>query len=297
MDWKNKYNYTLLDIEGEIKESNKPVNERFTKKMFGEEKWIPLDKLKVDIEVQRELQDSHVQNIIKKFDPSAFGRLVVTQREDGYYYITDGQHRKKTLELLGINEAPCVVVNLCNLKDEGMNFININQQSAKVSNIDKYRIGCSSMITEWLRVKEVVDFVSCTVGTSKGQISCTSALYKLVNTSKLETSRARDIELAKKSLLVLKSVWGIESVNHNMINGMFIFLKNHTFINNDTNTKDIITRLSNRKVSWKEINTKAHSMKENNNGSGKLYSYIAYQFYVEYNNGMKRNRLPLRIEI
>ena len=297
MDWKNKYNYTLLDIEGEIKESNKPVNERFTKKMFGEEKWIPLDKLKVDIEVQRELQDSHVQNIIKKFDPSAFGRLVVTQREDGYYYITDGQHRKKTLELLGINEAPCVVVNLCNLKDEGMNFININQQSAKVSNIDKYRIGCSSMITEWLRVKEVVDFVSCTVGTSKGQISCTSALYKLVNTSKLETSRARDIELAKKSLLVLKSVWGIESITHAMVNGMFIFLKNHTFINDDTNTKDVITRLSSRKIPWKEINNKAHTMKENNNGSGKVYSYIAYQFYVEYNNGMKKNRLPLRIEI
>ena len=297
MDFQKEYNYTLLDIENEIIESNKAVNDRFTKEMFGVEKWISLDKLKVDIEVQRELQDTHVQNIIKKFDPSAFGRLVVTQREDGYYYVTDGQHRRKTLELLGINEAPCVVVNLCDLKDEGMNFININQQSAKVSNIDKYRIGCSSMITEWLRVKEVVDFVGCTVGTSKGQISCTASLYKLVNTSKLEISRERDITLVKKSLLVLKSVWGVESATHAMVNGMFIFLKNHTFINNDTNTKDVITRLSNRKVSWKEINNKAHSMKENNNGSGKLYSYIAYQLYVEYNNGMKRNRLPLRIEI
>ena len=297
MNLKDKYNYILLDVDNEITESNKSVNNKFTKEMFGIEKWIPLDKLKVDIEVQRELQDTHVQNIIKKFDPSAFGRLVVTQREDGYYYITDGQHRKKTLELLGINEAPCVVVQLCDLKDEGMNFININQQSAKVSNIDKYRIGCSSMITEWLRVKEVVDFIGCSVGTSKGQISCTSALYKLVNTSKLETSRQRDIELTKKSLFVLKSVWGIESITHAMVNGMFIFLKHHTFINNDTTINDIINRLSSRKASWKEINTKAHSMKENNNGSGKLYSYIAYQFYVEYNNGMKKNRLPLRIEI
>ena len=293
----NDFNYKLRDVDVEILETKKSIQERYTREMFGVEKWIDINKIKIDINVQRELQDTHVQNIIKKFDPSAFGRLVVTQREDGFYYVTDGQHRKKVLELLGINEAPCVVVNLCDLKDECMNFININQQSAKVSNIDKYRIGCSSMITEWLRVKEVVDFIGYTVGTGKGQISCTAALYKLVNTSKLETSRERDIALVKKSLLVLKSVWGIESVNHNMINGMFIFLKNHTFINNDTNTKDIITRLSNRKVSWKEINTKAHSMKENNNGSGKLYSYIAYQFYVEYNNGMKRNRLPLRIEI
>ena len=297
MNIKELYNHTLFDIKEEIIESGKAASQKFTREMFGVEKWISLDKLKIDINVQRELQDNHVQNIIKKFDPSAFGRLVVTQREDGYYYITDGQHRKSALEMLGINEAPCVVVNLCDIKDEGINFININQQSAKVSNIDKYRIGCSSMITEWLRVKEVVDFIGCKVGTNKNQINCTAALYKLVNTSRIETSRERDIMLTKKALFILKTVWGIESITHAMVNGMFIFLKNHVFINKDTNTTDIINRLSNKKVSWKEINSKAHSMRENNNGSGKLYSYIAYQLYVEYNSGMKRNRLPLRIEL
>lgn len=103
--------------------------------------------------------------------------------------------------------------------------------------------------------------------------------------------------ITKKSLLVLKSVWGIESMTHAMVNGMFIFLKNHIFLHEDTTTNDVIARLSSRKIPWKEINSKAHLIKENNNGSGKLYSYIAYQLYVEYNNGMKRNRLPLRIEL
>ena len=293
----NDFNYKLLDVDVEILETKKPIQERYTREMFGVEKWIDINKIKVDINVQRELQDTHVQNIIKKFDPSAFGRLVVTQREDGFYYVTDGQHRRKVLELLGINHAPCVVVNLCDIKDEGLNFININQQSAKVSNIDKYRIGCSSMITEWIRVKEVVDYIGCTVGTGSGKINCTAALYKLVNNSKLDTSRERDIMLTKKALLSLKTIWGVDSITHAMVNGMFIFLKYHTYLNQDATFNDIIDRLSSRKISWKDINSKAHAMKETNNGSGKLYSYIAYSLYVEYNNGLKKNRLPLRIEI
>ena len=293
----NDFNYELLDVDVEILETKKPIQERYTREMFGVEKWIDINKIKVDINVQRELQDTHVQNIIKKFDPSAFGRLVVTQRQDGFYYVTDGQHRRKVLELLGVSHAPCVVVNLCDIKDEGLNFININQQSAKVSNIDKYRIGCSSLITEWIRVKEVVDYIGCTVGTGSGKINCTAALYKLVNNSKLDTSRERDILLTKRSLLILKSVWGIDSITHAMVNGMFIFLKYHTYLNQDATFNDIIDRLSSRKISWKDISSKAHAMKETNNGSGKLYSYIAYSLYVEYNNGLKKNRLPLRIEI
>ena len=297
MSWKTDFNYTLLDYNKEIQESNKPARVKFSKEMFGIEKWLPLNMLKVDISVQRDLQDGHVQKIIKKFDPSAFGRIVVTKREDGFYYISDGQHRVKVLELLGIGEAPCLVVNLCDIKDEGMNFININQQSAKVSNIDKYRIGCSSMLSDWLRVKEIVNYIGCEVGTGTNYINCVSALYKLANSSKLETSRERDIMLTKKALFVLKTVWGLDSITHAMVNGMFIFLRYHTYLNNDTETNEIINRLSSRNVSWKDINTKAISMKENNNGSGKVYSYIAYQLYVEYNNGIKKNRLPLRIEL
>ena len=296
MNWKEEYNYTLIDFEKELKETKKPVNQRFTKEMFGKEMWIPLEKLRIDMSVQRELQEAHVQKMLKKFDPSAFGRLVVTQREDGYYYITDGQHRKTLLERLNIKEAPCVVVNLYDLRDEGLNFININQQSAKVSNIDKYRIGCSSMLTDWLRVKEVIEYIGCKAGTSRNDVSCVSAIYKIVNSSKLETSRERDILAAKKSLFILKNTWGMESITHAMVNGMYIFVKHHLLINDDTTITDVVDRLS-KKANWKDINSKAQSMRENNNGSGRLYSYIAYQLYVEYNNGMKRNRLPLRIHL
>ena len=181
----------MLDIDREVTEIHKKGTNRYSKEMFGEDKWIPLDKIKVDHSVQRDIQETHVQTILKKFDPTAFGRLVVTLREDGFYYVTDGQHRAKVLEILGFSEAPCVVVNLYNHKDEGLNFININEQSAKVSNIDKYRIGCSSMLEPWLRVRECVEYIGASVGAGKNQVSCVSSIYKLVNSSKVGTSRNR----------------------------------------------------------------------------------------------------------
>lgn len=157
MDWTDNKEFTMLDYVKEITELSKPITERYKKEMFGVEMWLPINEIKVDIEVQRDLQPSHVQKIIRKFDPSAFGRLTVTQREDGHYYCTNGQHRLRALETLGFTQAPCIVVKLYNKKDEGLNFININEQSAKVSNIDKYRIGVSSEIEPWLRVKEWCD--------------------------------------------------------------------------------------------------------------------------------------------
>lgn len=60
MNWKTDYNFTLLDISNEINESNKPAKTRFSKAMFGKEMWVPLDMLKVDNNVQRELQECHV---------------------------------------------------------------------------------------------------------------------------------------------------------------------------------------------------------------------------------------------
>ena len=79
------YNYEIIDVEKEI---SKPI--RYTKEMFGEDAWIRVDKLKIDIRVQRELQDFHVDRILRKFDPSSFGRISVSPREDGFYYV-DGE--------------------------------------------------------------------------------------------------------------------------------------------------------------------------------------------------------------
>lgn len=293
MNWYHK-EFTMVDYEKEITEINKPATERFTKEMFGKEEWINISDIKIDIEVQRELQESHVDGIIRKFDPMAFGRVTVTKREDGYYYCTNGQHRVRALERMGFSQCPCIVIKLCSLKDEGQNFIKINEQSAKVSNIDKYRIGVSSEVREWLLVKEALDFCGLKVATGENGVSCVSVIYKILNSSKLETSRQRDMEAMKKALYILKTLYGIKGITNSVLQGMFIFVKTH-IMSGDTTVNEVITRLSGS--SYKEFASKANSLKDSNGGKGKVVSYIAYLMYVEYNRGLKRNQLPLKIHL
>lgn len=294
-EWMDNGDYTMIDYEKELIEINKPVQERYKKEMFGKEQWLPISDIKVDIAVQRDLQEHHVQKIVRKFDPTAFGRLMVTQREDGNYYCTDGQHRLRALETLGFDYAPCVVIQLCSLKDEGLNFINVNEQSAKVSNIDKYRIGVSSEIAGWLAVKECIDFIGGKVGTGDECVSCVGVIYKHINNSKLETSRQRDIDIMKKTLLVLQKLYGMKGINDKMVKSMAYFIKVHVYENDDTTTSEILEKL--KGSNYKDFLSRAQDMRENNAKRGKIVSYIAFLIYTEYNNKLKKNRLPLRINI
>ena len=269
----NNYNYEIIDVD---KELSSPI--KYTKEMFGEDAWIPVEKLKIDMRVQRELQETHVTKLLGKFDPSAFGRLSVNLREDGFYYVSDGQHRLEIAKRLGLSEVPCVVNKLESLRDEGRSFIKINQNSAKVSGIDKYRIGVSSEVEEYLRIKECVDYAGLRIGTGLNQINCVSAIYRLINQATLLTSIEANIRNMKKTLYILNKCYGVDGINHLTVTGLFIFVR--TYLETGlTTTEAIIERLST--INIRELISKANDMKSN--GNGKTVSYVAYLFLIEYN--------------
>ena len=284
----NNYNYEIIDVD---KELSSPI--KYTKEMFGEDAWIPVEKLKIDIRVQRELQETHVTKLLGKFDPSAFGRLSVNLREDGFYYVSDGQHRLEIAKRLGLSEVPCVVNRLESLRDEGRSFIKINQNSAKVSGIDKYRIGVSSEVEEYLRVKECVDYAGLRIGTGLNQINCVSAIYRLINHATLLTSIEANMRNMKKTLYILNKCYGVDGINHLTVTGLYIFVR--TYLETGlTTTEAIIERLST--INIKELIAKANDMKYN--GKGKTVSYVAYLFLIEYNKKLKvSNKLPMHIEV
>ena len=284
----NNYNYEIIDVD---KELSSPI--KYTKEMFGEDAWIPIEKLKIDMRVQRELQETHVTKLLGKFDPSAFGRLSVNLREDGFYYVSDGQHRLEIAKRLGLSEVPCVVNRLESLRDEGRSFIKINQNSAKVSGIDKYRIGVSSEVEEYLRVKECVDYAGLRIGTGLNQINCVSAIYRLINHATLLTSIEANMRNMKKTLYILNKCYGVDGINHLTVTGLYIFVR--TYLETGlTTTEAIIERLST--INIKELIAKANDMKYN--GKGKTVSYVAYLFLIEYNKKLKvSNKLPMHIEV
>lgn len=278
----------FIDVDKEV---SKPI--KYTKEMFGIDMWIPVDKLKVDIRVQRELQDTHVDKLQKKFDPAAFGRISVSPREDGYYYVQDGQHRVALAKAIGLTEVPCIVHSLESLRDEGRAFIKINENSAKITGVDKYRIGVASEVVEYLRIKECVDYAGLRIGTGINCINCVSAIYRSINSATLLSSIEANMRSMKKTLYILNKCYGIEGINHLTVQGMFLFTR--TYLETGyTDVEACIGRFKN--ISIKELINRAYDMKEN--GRGKTVSYVAYLFLVEYNKKLKpTNKLPMHIEV
>ena len=278
----------FIDVDKEV---SKPI--KYTKEMFGIDMWIPVDKLKVDIRVQRELQDTHVDKLQKKFDPAAFGRISVSPREDGYYYVQDGQHRVALAKAIGLTEVPCIVHSLESLRDEGRAFIKINENSAKITGVDKYRIGVASEVVEYLRIKECVDYAGLRIGTGVNCINCVSSIYRSINSATLLSSIEANMRSMKKTLYILNKCFGIDGINHITVQGMFLFAKTYL----ETGYTDVETCIGRFKnINIKELISRAYDMKEN--GRGKTVSYVAYLFLVEYNKKLKpTNKLPMHIEV
>jgi hypothetical protein len=278
----------FIDVDKEI---SKPI--KYTREMFGIDMWIPVDKLKVDIRVQRELQDTHVDKLQKKFDPAAFGRISVSPREDGYYYVQDGQHRVALAKAVGLTEVPCIVQSLESLRDEGRAFIKINENSAKITGVDKYRIGVASEVVEYLRIKECVDYAGLRIGTGVNAINCVSCIYRAINQATLLSSIEANMRSMKKTLYILNKCYGVEGINHLTVQGMFLFAKTYLETGH-TDVETCINRFNN--INIKDLIARAYDMK--NNGKGKTISYVAYLFLVEYNKKLKpTNKLPMHIEV
>ena len=278
----------FIDVDKEV---SKPI--KYTKEMFGVDMWIPIDKLKVDIRVQRELQETHVDKLHKKFDPAAFGRISVSPREDGYYYVQDGQHRVALAKAVGLTEVPCIVQSLESLRDEGRAFIKINENSAKITGVDKYRIGVASEVIEYMRIKECVDYAGLRIGTGVNAINCVSCIYRAINQATLLSSIEANMRSMKKTLYILNKCYGVEGINHLTVQGMFLFAKTYLEAGY-TDVETCINRFNN--INIKDLIARAYDMK--NNGKGRTISYVAYLFLVEYNKKLKpTNKLPMHIEV
>jgi hypothetical protein len=98
---------------------------KFNKRIFNEEvanygqrfveqdnrpaTWVDTSSLCIDGSYQRPLQPTHVLNMIKNFDHRLMDPLVVNLRDDGKFYVIDGQHRLEVARRSGIKRLLCVI--------------------------------------------------------------------------------------------------------------------------------------------------------------------------------------------
>lgn len=268
----------------------------FNTKDFGVETWIPTEQLMIDEETQRGIMISQVEKIINEFNPSSLGRITVSKRKDGYY-VTNGQHRLIALRKIGIDKAPCIVIENPYEEEKDMkrfdaiNFLEINQNSQAVRAIDKYRIGVSAQLSDWLNVKQVIEENGLRAGTTRNSVNALACIHRYINSSKNPKTITKKKKQMSKAIKILKETVGVPEITHISLQAMCIIVREYVDTNLTTIDK-IITRFN--RIEMQKLLSTAITMK--NNGTQKnVVTGLAQMLVQEYNNKCRRpeDRLPI----
>jgi hypothetical protein len=121
LDKVTRYNWKMADQEGQFRKIHKRL-------------------LKVNNDVyQRDGIVSKVNELASNWSWIACGVLVVASR-DGVFWVVDGQHRKLAADKRSdIQELPCMVFDVDEIKEEAQAFLATNTNRRNVSALDKFR--------------------------------------------------------------------------------------------------------------------------------------------------------------
>jgi len=126
----------------------------------GEGQFIKINKrlLNVNREVyQRDGIKSKAIELAGNWSWIACGALVVAQRDNAYWVI-DGQHRKIAADRRSdIQELPCLVFHVADVKEEARGFLATNTNRRNVSALDKYRARLAADDPAALNLQRAID--------------------------------------------------------------------------------------------------------------------------------------------
>lgn len=128
---------------------------------------VPLSAMAVDNTYQRDrLSETNIMAMARHWDHAACGALVTSLRDDGLYYVVDGNHRRLAAERRGdIRALPCRIVSGLTIADEAALFRKLNMVRVRVDTYCRYRsalvggdpcvAACDAMVTSLgLRVRQ-----------------------------------------------------------------------------------------------------------------------------------------------
>ena len=195
-------------------------------KQWSDIRMIKISALRVCMDYQRKLDMSWVRHIVNNYDPALVGTLQVSYR-DGEYYVFDGQHTKRAIELKFNNpEYPvsCKVYYGLTLEEEAEMFHKFNTSKKRMSTIAIVRAQAA------YGDEHILNFIQCsrdsgfTIDPSKSSNSrCNIRAIKRAHEC-FETLGANSYTLMLK---VLKKTWkgAPWSITQNMLSGMEILIR------------------------------------------------------------------------
>jgi hypothetical protein len=119
--------------------------------------WLPIAKLVIDPEYQREITTEGRKNIriiASKFNWSMFAPVIVAKCGGGLYAIVDGQHRTTAAALVGIESVPCAVIEAVR-GEQAAAFRAINGNTTRLHTLQLFHAAVAARDPDALLVVEV----------------------------------------------------------------------------------------------------------------------------------------------
>lgn len=197
------------------------------------EKWeeartLTMGMLEIDPKYQRKLDLSWARDIAKNFDP-ALVQIIHVSARNGHYYVFDGQHTLKALEILYSDKkypVACKVYHGLSEKDEAKLFCELNQRKKKISPIEIMKAQSVSgdvVTTRFLECTRDMGYV----------IDPVKKVYCRYGINAVRKAQQCFLILGEEKyclmLQLIRETWGGEpwSLSQKMLAGMTVLFKNY----------------------------------------------------------------------
>lgn len=243
--------------------------------------WVDVTLVDVDHNYQRDVDGKSVEKILANFRWDHFGAVVLSQKADGRFNVTDGQHRVKAAQLHPeVSHVPAMIVALDGTAGEAENFLVINRARRAVNTIEIYWAGLASQDAQTLLVKAVLDQAGCEVCAAPGD-------YRVGHTmavSAVGRSISRYGEAATvESLKTIRAAWPKDS---KALRGTLITALARIFRASDKLDRDRLIKVLAPK-SFIELTAHAEAFRKLSGGSAD--TVLARTITELYNKGLSSN--------
>ncbi len=209
---------------------------RLTQRTNPTNDYILVSRIRVDPTYQRDTVPGWVDRLVANWNRNSIGMICVSLRDDGFYYVLDGQHRFAAAVELDIDLLPAEIWHKITVSEEARMFVARND-TRYVKRVDKFLASVEGGEPDQCEILKIVHAAGWEVnrGSHDGTVRAVAVLERIYGAS-LNGTKERRPDHLRSTLETVRRAWGLnqDGVAGSLLDGLGrVFIRYDDQINND----------------------------------------------------------------